>query len=34
MDSVPVHRGLQMLSLMFRCVTCGFATPGVLTGLG
>ena len=25
---------LQILSLMFRCVTCGFAAPGVLTGSG
>ncbi len=32
--SFVLQRGLQMLSWMFRWVTCGFAAPGVLTGSG
>jgi hypothetical protein len=33
-DEFRAPQGLQMLSLMFRCATCGFAAPGVLTGSG
>ena len=32
--SLVLHRRLHMVSPMFRCVTSGFAAPGVLTGSG
>jgi len=32
--SLVLHSRLQMLSWTFRCVTCGFTAPGVLTGSG